>query len=76
MERIDAFEYIIDSDADIEAVMSKSLLGKPDASLAQIPVDMVVNELCKKNNPEATYEQLKAVFHDASLLGPDPLEAE
>ena len=76
VERIDAFEYIIDSDADIEAVMSKSLLGKPDASLAQIPVDMVVNELCKKNNPEATYEQLKAVFHDASLLGPDPLEAE
>ena len=76
VQRIDSFEYIIDSDADIEAVMTKSLLGNPDASLAQIPVDMVVNELCRRNNPDATFEQLQAVFHDASLLGPDPLLAE
>jgi hypothetical protein len=34
---------------------------------------MVVNELCKRNNPDATYEQLKATFHDGTLLGPDAL---
>ena len=73
VERIDAFEYIIDSNEDIDLVMNKSLMGIPDASLAQIPVDMVVNELCKRNNPDATFAQLQEVFHDASLLGPDAL---
>ena len=49
-------------------------MGNPDASLAQIPVDMVVNELCKRNNPDATFEQLQAVFHDDTLLGPDAIK--
>ncbi len=74
VERIDAFEYIIDSNEDIDAVMANSLMGNPDASLAQIPVDMVVNELCKRNNPDATFEQLQAVFHDDTLLGPDAIK--
>ena len=74
VERIDAFEYIIDSNEDIDAVMANSLMGSPDASLAQIPVDMVVNELCKRNNPDATFEQLQAVFHDDTLLGPDAIK--
>ena len=39
----------------------------------QKSVDMVVNELCKRNNPDATFAQLQEVFHDASLLGPDAL---
>ena len=73
VERIDSFEYIMDSNEDIDAVMAGSLMGTPDASLAQIPVEMVVNELCKRNNPDATYEQLKATFHDGTLLGPDAL---
>ena len=48
-------------------------MGTTQAADAQIPVDMVVNELCKRNNPEATFAHLQEVFHDAALLGPDPL---
>jgi len=69
-ERVDSFIYTIDTDAKIADVMSKSLLGTGDAALAQIPVDMVVNELCRRNNPDATYAHLQEVFHDASLLDP------
>lgn len=76
VQRIDAFEYIIDSNADIDAVMTKAMMGTTQSADAQIPVDMVVNELCKRNNPDATFAQLQEVFHDASLLGPDPLLAE
>ena len=70
VERVDASEYRIKSDADIQNVLTKSLCGTADPALAQIPVDMVVNVLCKKNNPEATYAQLQEVMHDAALLSP------
>jgi len=69
-DRVDSFIYTIDTDAKSADVMSKSLLGTGDAALAQIPVDMVVNELCRRNNPDATYAHLQEVFHDASLLDP------
>lgn len=71
--RVDAFEYIIDSDADIENVMTKSMCGTGDVALAQIPVDVVVNELCKRNNPEATFAQLQEIFHDAAVISVDAL---
>jgi len=74
VERIDAFEYVIDSNADIDAVMEKAMLGTTQAADAQIPVDMVVNELCKRNNPDATFEKLQAVFHDDTLLGADAIQ--
>ena len=72
-ERVDSFIYTIDTDAKIADVMSKSLLGTGDPAMAQIPVDMVVNELCRRNNPDATFAQLQEVFHDASLLDPATL---
>lgn len=71
--RVDSFEFIIDSDADIENVMTKSLCGTGDASLAMIPVEMVVNELCRRNNPDATFAGLQEVFHSADLLSADAL---
>ena len=73
VERIDAFEYKIDSDADIDAVMTRAMLGTTLAADAQIPVDMVVNELCRRNNPEATFAQLQEIFMSEALLGPDAL---
>ena len=73
VERIDAFEYIIDSNDDIDAVMSKAMLGTTLAEDAQIPVDMVVNELCKRNNPDATFALLQETFASDALLGPDAL---
>lgn len=72
-ERVDSFYYLIDTDAKIADVMSKSLLGTADPALAQIPVEMVVNELCRRNNPDASFAQLQEVFHDASLLDPSAL---
>ena len=49
------------------------MLGTADVSMAQIPVEMVVNDLCRRNNPDATYAHLQEVFHDDTLLGPDAL---
>lgn len=73
VERIDPIEYTIDSDADIENVMTKSMVGTNDVSKAQIPIEMVINELCKRNNPSATFEQLKETFHNQDLLSVDSL---
>lgn len=71
--RIDSFDYIIDSNEDIENVMTKSLAGTADASLAQISVDYIVNTLCRRNNPEATFAQLQETFLNADMLSVDSL---
>ena len=73
VERINSFEYIINTNDEIDAVMEKAMLGTTQPADAQIPVDMVVNELCKRNNQDATFAHLQEVFHDANLLGPEPL---
>lgn len=73
VERINSFEYLINSDEDIQKVTTQSMLGTADVSMAQIPVEMVVNDLCRRNNPDATYAHLQEVFHDDTLLGPDAL---
>lgn len=70
--RVDGYPYVIDSKEDIDNVMTKSMAGTGDVSLAQISVEEIVN-LCKRNNPEATYEQLMEVFHDPEIVSVDAL---
>ena len=74
--RVDSFEFIIDSDADIENVLTKSLCGTADVEMAMISVDTVVNELCKANNPDATFAQLQEIFHNADILSTDAIAAK
>lgn len=61
VERVDSAAYIIDSTEDIDNVMTKSMLGTADVSLAQISVEEVTN-LCVRNNADATFAGLKALF--------------
>lgn len=56
-ERLDSGSWEIDSDADIEKVLSKSMLGTGNAADAQLPVDTVMS-LCARNNPDATYADM------------------
>lgn len=58
--------YIIDSTADIQNVMSKSMAGTGDVSLAQLPVDQVL-QLCVRFNPDATYQGLLDTMHSEQL---------
>lgn len=61
VERVDSAAYVIDSIADIEAVMTKSMLGTGEISKAQITVDEVKN-MCVRFNPSATFAALKEAF--------------
>lgn len=66
---VDSGAYVIDSIADIDNVMAKSLLGTADVSLAQISVDEIV-ALCGRNNPNYTQAELVALIQG---LTPDTL---
>ena len=66
-ERVDSVKYILQSQEDVEMMMEKSFCWTGDVSLAALPVDTVVNELCKRNNPSATYEQLIDAIHSDDL---------
>jgi len=67
---VDSSGYVIDSIADIDNVMAKSLLGTGDVSLAQISVDEIV-ALCGRNNPKYTQAELVALIQG---LTPDTLK--
>lgn len=67
---VDSGAYVIDSIADIDNVMTKSLLGTADVSLAQISVADVV-ALCGRNNPGYTQAELVALIQS---LTPDTLK--
>lgn len=70
--RIDSYCYKVDSTEDIENVMSKSMLGTADVSLAQISVDDALM-LCTRVNPDATYQELVDTFHDEKIISVDAL---
>jgi hypothetical protein len=64
--RVDGSPYIIDSTEDIENVLSKSMAGTGDVSLAQLTVDEVL-QLCVRFNPDATYQGLVDTIHSEQL---------
>lgn len=66
VERVDSAAYTIDSTEDIENVMSKSMLGTGDVSMAQLSVEEVLN-LCVRFNSDATFQGLKDVFHSSQV---------
>lgn len=65
-ERINSLEYVIDSKEDIENIMSKSMFGTADVSLAQLTMDDIKTVLTRYN-PDATYEELYELFHSYAL---------
>lgn len=73
-DRVDSYTYMIDSTEDINNVMTKSMAGTADVSLAQLSVDDVVNKLCVRNNPDATYADLIDALHDDATIGVDALK--
>ena len=52
--------------AEIEAATTKAMYGTGKVELAQISVEEVL-ALCLRNNPEATYAQLKELFHSEQV---------
>ena len=66
VECVDSHPYVIDSNADIEAATTKAMYGTGKVELAQISVDEVGN-LCLRNNPAATYAQLKDLLHSEQV---------
>lgn len=66
VECVDSHPYVIDSAAEIEAATTKAMYGTGKVELAQISVDEVL-ALCLRNNPEATYAQLKDLFHSEQV---------
>ncbi len=71
-DRVDSFVYKVDSTADIDNVMDKSMFGTANVGLAQITVDDVLN-LCTRVNPDATYADLVDMFHNADKISVDAL---
>lgn len=71
-DRVDGYAYKIDSTEDINNVMSKSMAGTGDVSLAQLSVEDVCN-LCVKNNSEATYQDLINALHDDKTISVEAL---
>ena len=67
---VDSAGYVIDSIADIDNVVAKSLLGTGDVTLAQISVDEIV-ALCGRNNAKYTQAELVALIQG---LTPDTLK--
>lgn len=65
-DQIDSARYVIDSKEDIDNVMSKSLLGTANASLAQITFEDLQTVLTRYN-PDATYAQLNELFHSEQI---------
>lgn len=63
---VDGAPYTIDSIEDIENVMSTSMAGTGDVSLAQLSVDEVV-ALCGRNNPDLTQAKLIEIMHSEQL---------
>lgn len=66
VECVDSHPYVIDTAAEIEAVTTKAMYGTGKVELAQISVEEVLS-LCLRNNPEATYAQLKELFHSEQV---------
>lgn len=73
-DRVDGYTYMIDSTEDINNVLTKSMAGTTDISLAQLSVDDVVNKLCVRNNPDATYADLINALHDDATISVDALK--
>ncbi len=67
---VDSGAYVINSAADINNIMEKSLLGTAQVELAQISVAEVV-ALCGRNNPNYTQAELVALIQS---LTPDTLQ--
>ena len=64
-DQVESYAYIIDSEEDINNVMTKSMaLG--DVNKAQLSVEEVLN-LCVRFNPDATYADLVATMHSDQL---------
>ena len=63
---MDSHPYVIDTAAEIEAATTKAMYGTGKVELAQISVEEVL-ALCLRNNPEATYAQLKELFHSEQV---------
>lgn len=66
----DSGSYVIDSIQNIDDVMSKTLLGTADVSLAQLPVEQVV-ALCGRSNPANT---MAGLLEAIQTLTPDTLQ--
>lgn len=71
-ESVDSFPYLIDTEEEVENVMTKTMVAELDASLAQLSVDDVAN-LCLRNNPDATYADLIAALHDENTISAEAL---
>ena len=72
--RVDGIEYKIDSDEDIENVMTKGFAGTLDPATAQITPETIFHTLCRRNNPDATFAQLQEIFHDPEVISVDALK--
>lgn len=66
VDQMDSAAYIVDSQADIDNVMSRSMNGTAQVALAQLTVDEVVS-ICGRNNPNYTFADLQALFHSAQV---------
>ena len=63
---IDSALYLMDSEEDINNVMTKSLMGTADPALVHLTVEEVV-ALCGRTNPALTWEELVATFQSISV---------
>lgn len=62
----DSAAYIIDSDEDIDNVMTRAMTGTRDIALAQVSVDEVVG-ITGRNNPDFTFADLQKLFHSEQV---------
>ncbi len=65
--QVDGAPYTIDSTEDVENVMTKSMAGTGDISLAQLSVDEVIS-LCRRFNPDATQQMLIDTMHSEQVM--------
>lgn len=63
---VDSQPFNIDTEEDLNNVMTKSMGGTADVSLAQLSVEEVV-ALCGRNNPDMTQAELIELFHSEKL---------
>ena len=63
---IDSALYLIDSEEDVNNVMTKSLMGTGDPANAHLTVEEVI-ALCGRSNPNLTWEELVATFQSISV---------
>lgn len=65
-EQVDSLPYELDSKADVENVMNKSLTGTGDPANSQITQEDL-HDVLRRFNEDATYQELKDLFQSDQL---------